>query len=106
MNSYEIAEKCREVLDSKKGLNIDVIDTRETSSLADYVVMATGTSSTHVKALSDEVEFSLKEIGVVPNHIEGHRSNSWVLIDYSDVIVNVFSQEARSFYSLEELLNK
>lgn len=106
LNAFEIAQKCSEALDGKKGLNIKVIDTRKISVIADYIVIATGTSSTHIKALVDEVEFSLKEIGITPNHIEGHRSDTWILIDYSDVIVNVFSQEARDFYGLEDLLNK
>lgn len=104
LKAFEISEKCKAALDSKKGLDIEIIDTRKTSMLADYIVIATGTSNTHVKALADEVEFLLKESGIIPHHLEGRRSNSWLLIDYSNVIVNVFSQEARNFYNLEELL--
>ena len=67
------------------------------------MVIATGTSSTHVKALADEVEYRLDEAGISVSHIEGYRSNSWILLDYVDVIVNVFSDEAREFYDLDRL---
>lgn len=67
------------------------------------MVIATGNNSTHVKALSDEVEEKLSEAGVSASHIEGYRSNSWILLDYVDVIVHVFSDEARQYYDLERL---
>lgn len=67
------------------------------------MVIATGNNSTHVKALSDEVEEKLSEAGVSVSHIEGYRSNSWILLDYVDVIVHVFSDEARQYYDLERL---
>ena len=67
------------------------------------MVFATGRSSTQVKALADEIEFKLDKLGIKVNHIEGHRSNSWILLDYTDVIVNVFNEEARNFYDLERL---
>lgn len=63
-------------------------------------MIATGTSTTHVKALSDEVEVKLKEVNVLPHHIEGSRYNSWILLDYGDVIVHVFSEESRRYYNL------
>ena len=66
-------------------------------------VIATGNSSTHVKALADEVEYQLDKAGVSVSHIEGYRSNSWILLDYIDVLVNVFSEEAREFYDLDRL---
>lgn len=67
------------------------------------MVIATGTSSTHVKAIADEVEYQLDEAGISVSHIEGYRSNSWILLDYVDVIVHIFSDEAREFYDLERL---
>ncbi|WP_417152084.1 ribosome silencing factor, partial [Ruminococcus sp.] len=88
---------------SKKGLNIKLIEIGDISSLADYMVIATGTSSTHVKAIADEVEYQLDEAGISVSHIEGYRSNSWILLDYVDVIVHIFSDEAREFYDLERL---
>lgn len=103
MTSYEQAIKVAEILDSKLGQDIKIIEVTDVTVLADYMVFATGRSSTQVKALADEVEFKLNEEGVAVNHIEGHRSNSWILLDYTDVIVNVFNEEARNFYDLERL---
>lgn len=103
MTSYEQALLTAKALDSKKGIDIQVIEIGDISVLADYMVIATGTSSTHVKALADEVEYQLDNAGISVSHIEGYRSNSWILLDYVDVIVNVFSDEAREFYDLERL---
>ena len=103
MNSYDQAVMTAKAISSKKGLDIQVIEIGDISVLADYMVIATGTSSTHVKALADEVEYKLDEAGISVSHIEGYRSNSWILLDYVDVIVNVFSDEAREFYDLDRL---
>ena len=103
MNSYDQAVMAAKAISGKKGLDIQVIEISDISILADYMVIATGTSSTHVKALADEVEYRLDEAGISVSHIEGYRSNSWILLDYVDVIVNVFSDEAREFYNLDRL---
>ena len=103
MNSYDQAVMAAKAISSKKGLDIQVIEIGDISVLADYMVIATGTSSTHVKALADEVEYKLDEAGISVSHSEGYRSNSWILLDYVDVIVNVFSDEAREFYDLDRL---
>jgi ribosome-associated protein len=65
--------------------------------------MCTATSTTHVKALTDEIEFKLKEQGVTPSHIEGHKASGWILMDSGSVIIHIFTQEAREFYALERL---
>ena len=103
MTAYETAVAAAKAIDGKKGLNIQVIEIGDVSVIADYMVIATGNSSTHVKALADEVEYRLDEAGVSVSHIEGYRSNSWILLDYVDVIVHVFSEEAREFYDLDRL---
>lgn len=103
MTTYEQAIKIAEILDKKIAQDIKVIEITDVTILADYMVIATGRSSTQVKALADEVEFRMDELGVSVNHIEGHRSNSWILLDYVDIIVNVFNEEARDFYDLERL---
>ena len=103
MNSYEQSILTAKAISSKKGLNIKLIEIGDISSLADYMVIATGTSSTHVKAIADEVEYQLDEAGISVSHIEGYRSNSWISLDYVDVIVHIFSDEAREFYDLERL---
>lgn len=103
MTTYEQAIKIAQVLSDKLAQDIKVIEINDVSVLADYMVIATGRSSTQVKALADEVGYQLDEIGIPVHHIEGHRSDSWILLDYSDIIVNVFNDEARNFYDLERL---
>lgn len=97
----EIAKIAAEALDSKKGLDVTVLAVAEQTVLADYFVIATGTSSTHVKALIDEAEYKLKEAGYECGHLEGH--GDWKLLDYHSVIIHVFTKEAREFYKLEKL---
>lgn len=103
MTSLETAKMAVKALDSKKALDIKVIKIQDISAIADYFVIATGTPSTHVKALADEVEAQLDEAGISVSHVEGYRSNSWILLDYVDVVVHVFSDEAREYYDLERL---
>ena len=103
MEPLELATAAAKILDNKKALDLKLIGIKDISILADYFVLATGTSNTHVKSLSDEVEFKLKELNVAPQHTEGYRSNSWVVLDYGSVIVHVFTPESRQFYDLDRL---
>lgn len=103
MTSYDTAVLAAKAISGKIGLDINIIEIGDISVLADYMVIATGNSSTHVKVLADEVEYQLDKAGISVSHVEGHRSNSWILLDYIDVIVNVFSEEAREFYDLDRL---
>ena len=103
MTPKEIAFAAAKALDSKKGLDIKVLETGHLTTLADYFVICTATSTTQVKALSDACEKALKEAGEPPHHIEGHRGGTWVLLDFSSVVVHVFMEEARQFYDLERL---
>lgn len=103
MTSLEVSKLAAKALSSKKGLDIKVIKIEDISVLADYMVIATGTSSTQVKAMADNVEYELDNAGVSVSHIEGYRSNTWILMDYIDVIVHVFIDETREFYDLERL---
>ncbi|MBP5230376.1 MAG: ribosome silencing factor [Clostridia bacterium] len=99
-----IAKAAADALEEKKGLDVRVIPVAEQTVLADYFVIATGTSNTHVRALADQVEFRLKEaLNVAPNHIEGYRNNIWQLMDYGSVIVHIFTAEGREYYNLERL---
>ena len=100
MTSLELAKKCEEILENKKGLDIKVIKTAMDDVLADYIVIATGTSTTHIKALADELEEKLKEIEILPHHIEGHRADTWILLDYAGVVVHVFSEQSRKYYNI------
>lgn len=103
MTTLQQAKETAKILSDKKGLDIKVIEISDVSVIADYMVIATGNSSTHVKALADEVEEQLDDMGISVSHIEGYRSNSWILLDYIDIIVHVFSNEAREYYDLERL---
>lgn len=104
MSPLELAESAVQILDSKKAENLKLIKISDISTLADYFVIATGTGSTHVKALADEVEFRLKEKdGTAPLHKEGYGSNSWILLDYGSVVVHVFTEASRSYYDLDRL---
>ena len=103
MTSYEMAVGLAKALDSKKGLNIKVLKTQELTTLADYFVLCTATSTTQVKAMSDACEEGMEQQGETVHHIEGHRDGAWLLMDFSCVIVHVFTDEARKFYDLERL---
>lgn len=103
MTTLQQAKETAKILSEKKGLDIKVIEISDVSVIADYMVIATGNSSTHVKALADEVETQLDDMGISVSHIEGYRSNSWILLDYIDIIVHIFSNEAREYYDLERL---
>ena len=102
MNELELTKAIAKVLDNKKALDIKAIHITEYSIVADYFIVASGTSNTHVKSLADDVEFELKQQGVEPDHIEG-RATGWILLDYGSVIVHVFTPESREYYNLERL---
>ena len=104
MTPKETAIVLAKALDSKKGIDIKVLETGHLTTLADYFVICTATSTTQVRALSDECEKVMKETaGELPHHVEGHRGGTWVLLDFSSVVVHVFMEDARKFYDLERL---
>lgn len=99
----ELADAIAEILDNKKGKDVKVIEVGDKTIIADYFVLANGNSSTHVRALADEVEYKLGLAGVDPMRMEGRDGNNWRVIDYSSVLVHVFDREAREFYNLDKL---
>jgi len=99
----ELARAIETFLDNKKGRDIKVLHVEDVTSIADYFVVCTATSNTHVKALSGEVEYQLERRGVNAYHIEGRDNNSWVVLDYCNVLVHIFNREARDFYNLDKL---
>ncbi len=101
--SRELAEIAVKALDSKKGKEIRLIRIDKITTIAEYFVICTGTSNTQINALCDAVEKELTEKGEEPLHREGYRGGTWVLLDYGCVVVHVFNDEARKFYSLEHL---
>lgn len=103
MTSLEQARKIVQVMDSKKAKDIRLIKIEGISSLGDYFVVASASNTTQVKAIADEVEDEMTKLGLEPNRVEGRQSTQWILMDYYDVMVHVFLDEARSFYNLERL---
>lgn len=102
-SSFEIAKATVKVLDAKKGNNIKLLKIDEKTTIGDYFVICSGNSSTQIKTLADEVEFQLKQGGVPHVNLQGTDSDEWKIIDCFEVIVHVFSNEAREFYKLEKL---
>lgn len=100
----EMALLAAKALSDKKGREIQVLEIGELTTLADYFVIATGSSNTQINALVDNVEkVMLEEAGEQPLHREGYRGGTWVLLDYGCVAIHVFNEEARAFYGLERL---
>ena len=103
ISAREVALTVTKALDEKKGMDIKLLKIDKVSSLADYFLICSGTSNTHVKTLCDYAEYSMDQLGEPMLGREGHRGNSWELLDYGSVVIHVFTDEARKFYDLERL---
>lgn len=104
MTSKQKVELICQILSSKKGRNIVYIDVEDKTSLCDYFVICSGTSSTQVKALAENLDEKMdKDYSLTPRRQEGVREGRWAVLDYQDVIVHIFNDEARDFYCLERL---
>lgn len=103
MNSLEMAHEIVKILDAKKAVNIRALQTGGVTSVADYFVICTANSTTHIKTLSDEIQKIMEEKGENALHVEGYRAGGWVLVDYGCIVVHLFLKEIREFYSLERL---
>ena len=103
LSAKEVAYQVTKALDEKKGQDIQLLKIDKVSSLADYFLICTGTSNTHVKTLCDYAEYVMEQLGEPMLGREGHRGNSWELLDFGSIVVHVFTQEAREFYALERL---
>ena len=103
MESRELIDGIVGILEEKKARDIDVINISEVSVLADYFVICSGTSTTHIRTLANGLEDRLEEKGCKLMHKEGYDSLRWVLLDYGDVVVHIFHEEDRDFYNLERL---
>lgn len=102
MDRTELMKNIVATLDNKKATDIKSLEITELTSVADYFVIATGTSGTHIRALADEVQDTLTKQGVEPKSVEG-KSTGWILLDYGTVVVHVFTPDQRELYSLEHL---
>lgn len=103
MESKALAIELARALDAKKALGIKILEVEDLTTVTEYFVIATGTSTTHVGALADEADFRLGQLGVNVLRTEGHDGKRWILLDYGSVIVHVFTQEAHDYYDLEHL---
>ena len=103
MEISEIKNKIKIILDNNKAKNIISIDLKKKSYIADYMIIASGTSSRHLQSLSEHLVSELKKIGVNGCRIEGRESNDWKLVDAIDIIIHLFHPEKREFYDLEKM---
>ena len=103
MKIIEIKKNIEKILDDNKALNITTIDLKNKTYIADYMIIASGTSSRHLQALSEILVTELKKIGLNNCRIEGRESNDWKLVDAIDIIIHIFHPEKRVFYDLEKM---
>lgn len=99
----EQAKKIAHLLDSRKGMDISLLDVQGISSITDYFLIVTGTSTRHVLALADYVEEGARPLKLTLRHKEGHRTGDWVILDYADMVVHIFVRETRDYYGLERI---
>lgn len=104
METKEILKIAANALNKKKARELSAVRVDELTVLTEYFLFATATSSTHVRALADEVEDTLSAAGIQPHHIEG-KSTGWIVLDYGSVIVHIFSRDQREFYGLDSMWN-
>lgn len=103
MTVLETVKCAINALDKKMARDIELLRIEEVTSLADYFIVCTGTSNTHVNTLKEEIEFQLEQNGVRRHHVEGHGNEAWVLLDYLSVVIHIFTDEARKFYQLDRV---
>ena len=103
MDSKQIMEIVVKAMDSKKAIDIKALDIGKITTMADYFVICQGGSTTQIKAIADEVEEKLSEAGVKPFGREGMNTAYWILMDYSDVVLHVFTPDSREFFNIEHL---
>ena len=103
MTAKEAAIIAAKALDSKKAINLMMLEVKGVTALTEYLVIATGTSNTHIRALCDEVEKQMDAVHEPVAHREGYRGDTWIVMDFNGVMVHVFTEEQRKFYDLERL---
>ena len=103
MEILEVVKKAVSALEDKKAEDITVIDIGGVSSIADYFIIANGSNANQLTAMQDAVDEAFYKAGFQAKQIEGNRNSTWILIDYNDVIVHLFSKEDRLFYDLERI---
>lgn len=103
VTSLSLAEDIVKILDAGKAGQIKMLRVNDKTVMTDYFVICSGTSNTHIKSLSGEVEFKLGEKGIKPLGIDGYETGMWIVMDYAYVMVHIFNREQRDFFKLEKL---
>jgi len=103
INPEEFVKKVESWIEAKNGTDIQSINVTELTSIANYFVIASGSSERQVKAIADNIEDEAKKLEIFPKGVEGQREGRWILLDYFDVIVHIFHEEERGLYNLEKL---
>ena len=103
MTSAAIVKEAVKLLDSKKAIDITVMEVGKLSTLGDYFIIASGSNVTQVKSLAEELEDKMSQMGLEPRRIEGESTAMWILMDYNDILIHIFYHETRDFYCLERL---
>lgn len=103
MNSYDLMKTAAKAADGRKAINIKILHVEELTTLCDYFIICSGTSTPHMNAIYEEIDMKLSEAGIKPAAREGLGNPGWVLLDYGDVIVHIFNENSREFYSIERL---
>ncbi len=103
MNSYDLMKAATKAADGRKAIDIKVLHVEELTTLCDYFIICSGTSTPHMNAIYEEIDMKLSEAGIKPAAREGLGNPGWVLLDYGDVIVHIFNENSREFYSIERL---
>lgn len=103
MTALEMVQTAVKLLDAKKAKDVVALEISKLTTLGDYFVIASGSSPTQVKTMSDAVEEGLSALGLEPRRIEGYQGGAWIVLDYYEVIIHLFLDEQREFYGLERL---
>lgn len=103
MDTKEKVRTCGTYADEKKAKDVLILELMGLTDIADYFLLASGTSERHVRTISEYVETNMKDIGIVPYSVEGYNDGRWVIIDYQNVIVHIFLETLRELYDLESL---
>lgn len=103
MDSKAMADKIVDIIDDRKGRKIEVIEIKDLTVVTDYFVICSGTSTTHLRGIADEVVHKMEQEGVKCAHTEGYDTASWILLDFLDVVVHLFLESEREYYNIERL---
>lgn len=103
METIELVKKAAAALEDKKAEEVTILDIRDISTIADYFIIASGSNQNQLTAMQDAVDETMHKCGVSVKQIEGNRNSTWILMDYQDIVVHLFSREDRLFYDLERI---